>query len=282
MNLDGALDLVLTSEKILSVLLGGGDGTFPARVERSVDFAVTAFPSLVVGDLNGDEVPDVALKNPGTGSVSVLLGAGDGALQDAIEYEAAEFPSDLALGDLNNDGFLDLVVTGSSGLSTLLGNGDGTFVAIASTSSQGNITGFDATLGDFTGDGQLDLGVADSVDRGTTSSLFPGNGDGTFGPSEYFASDPTALAAADLNSDGKLDLICSSYGAVNVLLQTDSTLMSAGVYPLAGDLLAVGDVNNDGQPDVATADNIEDRVRVLLGDGLGALGTLGSADGVGR
>lgn len=285
MNGDGVLDLVLASENALSVLLGAGDGTFPTYVENNVALtgpANSTLPSLVVGEMSGDGVLDLAVTHFENGSISVYLGNGDGALLPATEYEVASLSRALALGDVNADGAIDLVVGGYGSVSTLLGNGDGTF---ATTTSPNDISILAGAMGDFNGDGALDLGVADEGDRGESPSvkILPGNGDGTFAEEEEsVTSGDAALAAGDLNIDGKLDLVSLGYESVDVLLQSNSILMTSGTFPIAASALAICDLNNDGKPDVVTVDAIQDTVSVLLGDGLGGLSTLGSADGVGR
>ncbi|PYN06158.1 MAG: VCBS repeat-containing protein, partial [Candidatus Rokuibacteriota bacterium] len=110
----------------VSVLLGNGDGTFRAPLT----YAAGSYPSaVVVGDLNGDGVPDVAVANYGSHDISVLLGHGDGTFQAAVNLPAGDFPASVAVGDFNRDGKLDLAVGhySSSDVSVLLGNGDGTF-----------------------------------------------------------------------------------------------------------------------------------------------------------
>src|SRR6516225_109617 len=92
--------------------------------------------SVAVGDFNGDGIPDLAVANRGTdifyhddGSVSVLLGNGDGTFQAARNFAAGLEPWSVAVGDFRHNGILDLAVAnhGSNTVSVLLGNGDGTF-----------------------------------------------------------------------------------------------------------------------------------------------------------
>src|SRR5205823_3940948 len=140
------------------------------------------FPeSIAVGDFNGDGKLDVAVAHFYSNDVTLLLGNGDGTFQPAQVVQT--FASDMylipvAVGDVNGDGKLDLVVAnaGSNNVSVLLGNGDGTFQA-AKTFPVGNRLEFVA-LGDFNGDRKLDLAVA-SYNTNTVGVLF-GVGDGTF------------------------------------------------------------------------------------------------------
>src|SRR5216683_1870684 len=99
------------------------------------DFAAQASPSSVaVGDFNADGVPDLAVANTDSNSVSVLLGNGDGTFQTAQSSAVEIQPSSVAVGDFNADGVPDLAVAnrGSNDVSVLLGNGDGSFQAARS------------------------------------------------------------------------------------------------------------------------------------------------------
>ena len=77
---------------------------------------------MVVGDLNGDGIPDLAVVNGRDHTVSILLGNGDGAFATKSTVSVA-FPHEMVVADFNGDGILDLATHGV----VLLGNGDGTF-----------------------------------------------------------------------------------------------------------------------------------------------------------
>jgi hypothetical protein len=148
---------------------------------------------------------------------------------------AGSGPSAVAVGDFNHDGKLDMVVAdagiGASGVSVLLGNGNGTFkppTTIALDASPVAVV-----VGDFNGDGVLDVAAL-------TTDVFVllGNGDGTFRIGGMFAvgSQPTSLATADFNHDGKPDLAVIDSQGVDVLLgKGDGTFKSAVNYPRAMD-----------------------------------------------
>src|SRR6516164_1156948 len=89
--------------------------------------------SVAVGDFNGDAIPDLAVANYG-GTVSVILGKGDGTFLPAKNYPAGIYPASVAVGDFNGDGNQDLAVAngGSNNVSVLLGKGDGTFLPAVS------------------------------------------------------------------------------------------------------------------------------------------------------
>ena len=154
----------------VSVLLGNGDGTFQA----AQNFAAGFYPiSVGVGDFNGDGKPDLAVANfpPDfvDGTVSVLLGNGDGTFQAAQNFAVRVLCRFVAVGDFNGDGKPDLAVANlvSNTVSVLPGNGDGTFQP-PQNFGVGSLP-ISVGVGDFNGDGRSDLAVANF--DGTVSVL---------------------------------------------------------------------------------------------------------------
>src|SRR5437016_6551935 len=155
-NGDGNLDMVVTTEenRLISVLLGNGDGTFQAHVDYAVAGSPFDFPA-VAADFNRDGKLDLVV--PGFPDVSLLLGNGDGTFQSysLISSDAVEA---IQAGDFNEDGKLDLVMpTSSNTLALLIGNGDGTFQPEVDF-PVGN-TPFCAAVADLNLDGHLDVVV---------------------------------------------------------------------------------------------------------------------------
>ena len=322
LNGDGKPDLVVSNEcqsnsgcqngGSASVLLGNGDGTFQLSASYATGSNNSEEPigpppvtSVILGDVNGDGKPDVLVTNScagnsfvcSTGSVSVLLGYGDGTLQAGVIYSSAGWDAyGLATADVNGDGKPDIIMANecansttcnSGAVSVLLNNGDGTFQAGGSYPSGGAYALWLAA-GDVNGDGKADIVVTNECNntndcsQGVVSVLL-GNGDGTFqAPVTYSTNnDGESVVLADVNGDGKLDIVLASDGgSISVMLGNgDGTFQSAvsydsgGVYSLG---LAVGDTNGDGKPDIMVANEClspqncsNGIVSVLLGNGDG-------------
>jgi hypothetical protein len=195
-----------------------------------------------------------------------------------VDYTVGEAPYLIAVADFNGDGKADLAVAtdgyghGGSGLSILLGNGDGTFqpaVTYAAADSLNSIA-----VGDFNGDGKPDVVVTSYVNLGV--SVFLGNGDGTFQPPVTYPdiNGPFSVAVGDFNGDGEPDLAVSNYfgNVVSVMLGNgDGTFQSAVNFAAgaAGYSVAVGDFNGDGKADLAVANGNSYNLSVLLGNGDG-------------
>lgn len=306
-NGDGKPDLVIAqagNQWELVVELGNGDGTFQPGIATYA--AVSGGPALYgvnwveVGDFNGDGKPDVALGS-GTGNngyVTILLGKGDGTftLSQIIDVSSGGGPVAGAVGDFNGDGKLDLafIDTGVSPavVRIYLGNGDGTFaqnpVSNVAINANGSVPS-SIVVGDFNKDGKLDFATTDTGNSSpNTVSVALGKGDGTFQtPTNYVvdsqnvsAGNAISIVAADFNGDGYPDIAAlGNRGLVSVLLNKgDGTFPTTPAYYFVGEdynnssfphMLAVGDFNKDGHPDLLVADNQQDSAAVLLNNGDG-------------
>jgi hypothetical protein len=241
-NGDGKADLVVVNPgpNTVTILLGNGDGTFTEKAT----IAVAGGPqSIALGDFNGDGKSDLAVVSYSSGTVAVLLGDGDGTFTEAASSSQAGFqPVSVAAADFNGDGKLDLVVTclngGAPGLGTvtvLLGNGDGTFTAAATSPVPGSNPA-SVAVADFNGDGKPDLIIANAGSN--TLSVLLGNGDGTFAAALTPAAgiDPLFVAVGDFNGDGVPDLAAAnnSTSSLTVLLTQHGQAAMAAAWPASG------------------------------------------------
>jgi FG-GAP-like repeat/Abnormal spindle-like microcephaly-assoc'd, ASPM-SPD-2-Hydin/FG-GAP repeat len=247
-NNDGKLDVVWGAGSTLNVSLGKGDGTFQSPIASS---GLYRYQEIITGDFNGDGNLDVATTD-GYGDLTVYLGNGDGTLTNSWSntFLNATGWVYLAAADFNQDGHLDIYTTGSDlgaqWFQILLGKGDGTFTALADNWTEFKNGYGSPAVGDFNGDGTLDLAVPD----GENADIFLGNGDGTFQSfgTVAIAAERT-VSAADMNRDGKLDLV-GDLGCI-FLGNGNGTFTEAGCGDYLGPMFGVADFNGDGNLDAA-------------------------------
>jgi len=185
-------------------------------------------------------------------------------------------PYNIAVGDFNHDGKLDVAVAGNK-MQVLLGNGDGTFKE-PTLPAPSLVPNWVATA-DINHDGNLDLVVADFSRFFTGVSVFLGNGDGTFqNPVNY--STPNAapyIEVGDFNGDHRPDIVVLDVLQVSVLLGNgDGTFQEPAINTTpsyAPSAMGIGDFNSDGKLDVAVAEQFcgISQVEILLGNGTGHL-----------
>ncbi len=294
LNGDGRPDLVVANIESgdATVLLGDGKGGFVAA--PGSPFPAGKSPNdIAIADFDGDGKLDLAFPNHETSHVTILLGDGRGRFKPAsaspVAVRSKPHPHGIAAADFDGDSHVDFAVESwaSDQVEVVFGTGGGRFRTRSQLFSVGHMPYQRLRAGDVNGDGAPDI-VTTNFEGGNVTVLL-GDGKGGFHEapgSPFRAGDaPFSLALADIDRDGHLDLVVSnfsgragdtSHDAVNVLLgdgrggfrPMKGPPFATGVNPIR---VAVGDVNGDGWPDVATANMRGGDVTVLLGDGHGSL-----------
>ena len=293
------IDLGLLSSNLTSVTAAAAQALLAGLTLPRTDYDTGKGPvSVAIADFNKDGHPDLAVANQTDGTISILLGNGDGTFnaQTVISIPPVTTtagttnsnPSALVTGDFNDDGNIDIAVTdmANSQVDILLGNGDGTFSTPASYPAGSNPVALVAQ--DFDGDGQPDLAVVNQGDGKTAStvSILLGNKvngaqTGTFGAKTDYpvGVSPSAITTAVFNTAGFTDLAITNKASNTVSILPGigtngtqngtfaaQTTLSTGNGP-AG--IATSDFNSDGHPDLAVTNETDGTVSILLGNGDG-------------
>jgi len=277
LDLDGALDLVLTTEfDQVAVLMGVGDGSFGPPTTIAAGLGPIG---LCTGELNGDGMVDLVVASNASGEIPVFLGNGDGTFTPHVTMMAGLLPFGVCLADFSYDGHLDMAVTnqGSDDISVWLGSGDGSFGTQTRIPVGSGPTCL--TSGDIDMDGILDLVVVNGF-AGTITVLF-GAGDGSFGnaTSHDAGSMPRGLDLGDLDGDGDLDVVLADMGGSSavILLGDGDGGFSGPAYRAVGadpQRIRLGDLNADGVLDLMTTNAGDNALAILLGSGDGTFGSL--------
>lgn len=238
---DGRADVILShADGAVSTLPGKGDGTLGAPVRHPTLPSPTSLSAswVEVADVDGDRSPDLVFLQARSfllGSVGYLPGRGDGTLAPAVRTDLGFSPTRHVLSDFDRDGRLDVALVGNRfhgpyPLAVLAGQADGSFGPERRIECPGpsdtyvSCTSF--SVGDFDGDGIPDLvELASSGEPLASELLFlRGNGDGSFAAATGVAPPPgsgdTLGDAADLNGDGRPDLVFVGAAGVQVRLAT--------------------------------------------------------------
>ena len=230
--------------------------------------------SLAVGDMNADGLPDLVVGNPVTPQhIRILTNAGSGTFE-AFTTIGNYTPREIALADVDGNGFLDIIWSDSSDLGIYVLKGSGTTIFAPVTIYPVGSAAYALAIADATGDGMLDIIFAGANDAG----LLVGNGDGTF-ETPWLAipleAPPNDIATGDFNGDNVLDfatLYTHNNHAVVLLGTGGGNFAPEMTYPVGTDPsgVVVGDVNGDGILDLVVAHFGSHDVFVLFGDGSGS------------
>ncbi len=282
LNNDGKTDMAVASNfnsNKVTTLLNNGCGF-------NSDYTTNGGAVYVseIGDLNNDGKLDVTVANHF--GASVYLNTGNGLFSPVVNYtvpmSAGSFGvQDVALNDINGDGYLDIAVSNysASQLSLLINNGNGTF----STPVNYTVSGYaqNVVLKDLNGDDKTDIVVGE---RGASGQfdVFINAGGGVFAaPTTYTCNYYVAdVSVGDLNGDNKPDLAIPNSNSLTVAIYINSgtgTFLTPVNYPIASSTssafqassIAIGDLNGDNKPDLAMPCDNSDSVAVLYNNGNG-------------
>ena len=273
-NGDGAIGLAVLSPEGLFIYRSDGQGGFLPPTVIDAGFEPNG---LTVADLTGNGNADLLVSNP-LGDVRVLIGNGDGTFQPvrnldqqvslAVYAPNGSSPAAFVFANQLTD---QLVVQTVGGGTTVIGN-----------AASGLVTPGAVTLADLTGNGILDLIVANSGSNNVL--IYMGKGNGTFdttalngGHGFFTGTNPVGITVADVNGDGRPDLIVADKGSNDVSILFNEKVgnsftfvpgprLSAGLGPVA---TALVDLNGNGRPDLLIADSSANQVLLLEGLGNG-------------
>ncbi|CAF4566284.1 unnamed protein product, partial [Rotaria socialis] len=261
---DGQLDIVVANygANTVTVFLGYVKGNFTSQISYSA--GVQPWPScVIIGDFNRDNQLDIATSNFNINNVGILLGYGNGSFSNVTTYSTGDgsSPRFIGAGDFNNDSILDIAVAnyGSNDFVILFGVDDGSFLCGNSYGTGQASAPRALAVGDFNGDNRLDVAVINSALN--SISIFLQNGKDIYAGVQSYStsskSQPYAVAVADLNSDGLLDIVVTNYGTDNIgiFLGRGSgvfntlTTYSTGTFSGPSDI-DIADLNNDNRLDI--------------------------------
>ena len=258
LNGDGRPDIVASAGAGIDILLGSGRGRFAAAIRMPLEHRPGA---IALADADRSGTLDVVTANADD-TVSVLLGDGRGSFVAWGAFPTGASPSDLVVGDLTGDGVPDVATAGGDGLSILTGDGSGGLLSPVHLAVGEGCR--HVVIGDFNLDGTLDLAFTrNSWEEYSGFGVLLGDGAGGFSPLATYSTylEPFGLAMADLNLDGRPDLVSldglegdAEIGAflgdgMGVFISACRTMFSRN---LSASGLAVGDLNRDGRADVVT------------------------------
>ena len=290
---DGKLDLIFSGQPA-SYYRGNGNLTF----QNPLTLDISGYNSIAIADLNGDGHNDVVLSGSLRTGSSVILSDGQGGFLAAKRYAQIPFATGpsataVAVADLHGDHKLDVITVSSVGgvVQVIRGNGDGTLQGAFAYDFQGTDIAVSQAVGDFNGDGKSDIATLDGAGRLSVLLNTDNYSFSLITPVNYgFESGP--ITAADVNNDGKMDILVAGQSHISILLgKGDGTFQAPVIidiptasFPAHG--LIVADLNGDGKPDIAFSSSTPELTPgagsvtfgILFGNGDGTFQTLQPQD----
>lgn len=256
-----------------------------AQTFTQINATTAAVPTQAIrGDFDNDSIPDLAVANSKTPSVTVLLMNANGTVRARRDFVVAQNPTGITAADLNHDRKLDIITSNqdpnsSRTMSVLMGNGDGTFQP--AKYFYGGVKPIGITSADVDSDGHFDI-ITGEVGTDPNEPERPSNhiiithgtGTGTFNRQSQYLDlgsrnwvNMSALAAGDFDGDGKVDIVMlesndaahlgdvflmRNIGEANGFTNFEQLLVGNVNEPTE---FAVDDVNQDGRSDVIVTYN---------------------------
>jgi hypothetical protein len=275
---DSNLDVAIANSGAanVGVLYGYGNGTFMSLATYPTGNGSIPL-SIATGDFNNDKRLDIAVASDGTDNVNVFLRYDSGAFAWYIPYSTGNNsnPWGVAIGDFNNDSWLDFVVTNraSDNIGVFLALGNGSFSEQVTYSTGSHSLPWAVAVADFNNDNRLDIVITNCATNNI--GVFVGLKNGTFSNQTTYStgsgSSPVSITIGDLNNDSCWDIVVANPSGYNIgifLGYGNGTFSSQITYPTGNNSypqsVAIGDFNNDRQSDIVVANYRTQNVGVFL------------------
>lgn len=286
---DGKLDVVTVAPWLgsrIAFMWGKSDGGF--KTTSQVHWVGLMNSNVIVGDYNGDNLPDIAVT--GASTFTVVINQGQRRFDNGNTYvlQGSPFQNTGFARDLNGDSVLDLALKTPLGIEVMLGSGNATFSHGAFTvvpyTTAGGITSIDDA--NLNGDGIVDLVLADALSQQAISMLGVGNGRFEFASRQSVPLLPSTALAGDFNHSGRDSMMAlpevnpGEHSAMVMLNDGAGTLLNPVSYQGGfGDPIgALEDFNGDGHLDAVITNTYASKLSFLAGRGDGSFVAAGSVD----